>query len=1342
MPPLAISGHVERIERADGFILVLGWLRMDPALLLAGPPLLLLRTADGNAERWPLRSLRPRSDLPTWDGQPAALGFQALRASALAGETAAASVILGDHQTLLDPGEIPVRAFQARGELEAPNRHAVQGWVLDLPGRSPTLMVDGRIAVRIPIDRPRPELSFDTDEAEPRLGFRLPLTRLGDMLRAAEPGFVLLDGEPHGITLLADGVELGHQVLRGQRRLGGKLERIADGQAIGWATEAEPIEAAPAVEVLLDGTRWHTVPAATPRADLTANGVGTRLVGGAFRVELPTRSLTGAATATVELRPAHAREKLPGTTTLEGLEPWRPDRGSLPDMLPAEDARQVSIVVPIHNAAEDVARCVESVLRHTTGRARLLLIDDASTDPAIAVLFHAWEGLAGIELHRNAANLGFTATCNRGFALAGRDDVVLLNSDTQVGPGWLDGLRLAAHASPRIGTVTAVSNNAGVFSAPELDVDNRLPAWFSVADMARLARQAALALWPSAPTGNGFCLYVRRACLDAVGGFDEAAFPRGYGEENDLCMRAAAAGFEHRVDDRTWVWHRRSASFGHSKAAHVRASQAVLAERYPEYRTLVGLFSEDAAFLALRWRLRRALEATLAQGTRPRPRVLFVISTESGGTPQTNRDLMGALSDRYEPWVLRCDGRVIALTRHGAAAPEETCRLERPISPATHDSAEYDRRVADLLLRHGFELLHIRHIAWHGIGLPRVCRALGIPVVFSFHDFYALCPTIKLLDGEGRFCGGRCTQGEAECVAELWPASSMPPLRGRFVHRWRTIMAKALGSCDAFVTTSAGARDTLLDGLPFLAERDFRVIPHGRSFARLLSLAAEPAADEPLRVLVPGNISAAKGAAIIAALADHDGGREIEFHVLGAVDGILDQPRAGVVLHGRYDRDSFAERVATIGPHLAVILSTWPETYCHTLTECWAAGVPVLGSAIGAVGERIGADGGGWLVDAASAPEAIHALLLRLKDDGAELRARREEVRRWQRRIGRHYDSSAMSVAYDLLYRDLLQRRRSFAAALPEPVPRVVLALGAEVRQDGFRLPLPVRNDVARGMVFRSISATYPFGDPAAGLGDAVLAGEAAGRPRDLAAVAGQCARAGLPLQVESEAAPGGAAVRAAQAAAGAGFLVPTPLAATALRRAGYRAEHLPPRLDPADWLPPRIAELPAIPVRRAPCRLLGFADDPGLDALRPMLDDLRLLDVADYLLVGPGGLPLGRDPVAGLRAIARGCDAALFPLALAADEPRALALRACGLVLLRNRLAGEEPGETADGQLVLPQDPDVWLRAIAELSAGAPRRQALARRSRRALAARLAPGGQAELLDQVLREAEGAAEG
>ena len=40
------------------------------------------------------------------------------------------------------------------------------------------------------------------------------------------------------------------------------------------------------------------------------------------------------------------------------------------------------------------------------------------------------------------------------------------------------------------------------------------------------------------PVGVGFCLYLRRDCLNAAGLFRADLFAQGYGEENDLCLRA------------------------------------------------------------------------------------------------------------------------------------------------------------------------------------------------------------------------------------------------------------------------------------------------------------------------------------------------------------------------------------------------------------------------------------------------------------------------------------------------------------------------------------------------------------------------------------------------------------------------------------------------------------------------------------------------------------------------------------------------------------------------------------------------------------------------------------
>ncbi|HKE48591.1 MAG TPA: glycosyltransferase, partial [Rhodanobacteraceae bacterium] len=187
-------------------------------------------------------------------------------------------------------------------------------------------------------------------------------------------------------------------------------------------------------------------------------------------------------------------------------------------------AHEVAIVVPVYDAPALVERCLESVLNHTTGRARLIVIDDASTDPLVAPLLERYADRANIRVLENESNRGFTATANRGIAEAGQDDVVLLNADTEVGPNWLTGLRRAALGADDIATVTAVSDNAGAFSVPELELENTWPERWTFGDAARALWQHAGLAYPELPTGNGFCMYVRRSAIDAIGVFDEAAF--------------------------------------------------------------------------------------------------------------------------------------------------------------------------------------------------------------------------------------------------------------------------------------------------------------------------------------------------------------------------------------------------------------------------------------------------------------------------------------------------------------------------------------------------------------------------------------------------------------------------------------------------------------------------------------------------------------------------------------------------------------------------------------------------------------------------------------------------
>ena len=252
-------------------------------------------------------------------------------------------------------------------------------------------------------------------------------------------------------------------------------------------------------------------------------------------------------------------------------------------------APRTMVVIPVYNAPDEVRDCITSVLKHTDlARDRVLVIDDGSPDPAVGPMLDAFEGTPGLTIRRNSPNIGYTKTINLGITEAGRDDVVLLNSDTIVTPKWLEGLRATAYSRPRVATVTAMSDNAGAFSFPIFNETCRKPDHLSHEEYALMMLQATQGCTPpEVPTGSGFCMFICRALVDDCGLFDHEGFPRGYGEENDFCMRALRAGWVNLVSPWSFVYHIRTASFKGEKAALVKAGVDVVTKRYPDYAALV-----------------------------------------------------------------------------------------------------------------------------------------------------------------------------------------------------------------------------------------------------------------------------------------------------------------------------------------------------------------------------------------------------------------------------------------------------------------------------------------------------------------------------------------------------------------------------------------------------------------------------------------------------------------------------------------------------------------------------------------------------------------------------------
>ena len=614
----------------------------------------------------------------------------------------------------------------------------------------------------------------------------------------------------------------------------------------------------------------------------------------------------------------------------------------------------IDIVVPVYNAPADVRRCVESVLAHPRDGCRLVLIDDGSPDPAIAAYFAelAARALPDVLLLANERNLGFTATANRGMTQS-RHDVILLNSDTLVTRGWVEAMRRCAASDPRIGTITPFSSNAEICSYPRFCADNRFPADGDPEATRAVLAAAAVPTYPDLPTGVGFCLYVRRALIDAVGVFD-LAFGAGYGEENDLCLRAARAGWRNVLADDAFVVHTGGRSFEDQKATLSPRNTAILVERHPHYPRMVDDYIRADPLRPLR---EAAQSRAVVAGSGLRG-VLHVLHDHGGGAETYVRALIGgsrgtwrhylavAVGDAWQVEEHRADGRVVTF---------DFCRGADEPWPGF---------VNALCATFDVALVHLHVMSRCRDGLLAALAALDVPYGYTVHDLYFACPTINFLGPDAMYCGG-VTDADVcrRCLA------AQPAYAGVDIDDWRARNAATLAGAAFLVAPSRWAAGMLARYFP---ARAADVIAHGTPDDE-----AAPPAEPAHALALPDD--GVPVVAVIGAIGPDKGARRIERLVALArargaslrlvLIGYMDVRHAPwqsddrvFTVHGRYAPSELPRLLEHYRVRIVLYPSAGPETFSYTLSEAWAAGVPALVPPIGALAERVTGSGAGWVM--------------------------------------------------------------------------------------------------------------------------------------------------------------------------------------------------------------------------------------------------------------------------------------------------------------------------------------------------------------------------------------------
>lgn len=401
--------------------------------------------------------------------------------------------------------------------------------------------------------------------------------------------------------------------------------------------------------------------------------------------------------------------------------------------------------------------------------------------------------------------------------------------------------------------------------------------------------------------------------------------------------------------------------------------------------------------------------------------VLFLVLDGRGGTLLHIEDLARGIAVATHPVLIKAGaGHWDVLEHDGTRFQKVRCFKFRRVWAVDRQLDRARTRAFKQVLDYYMpEVAHVHHLLGFAPEIAKILRLRGIPIVYSFHDYYALCPAFQLLDSDLRFCEGRCTPGTRDCpVFVRW--AKHPRLKHAYVETWRERTEVMLGQCSALIFFSRASRDLVKTYFSnSIADRD-RIIPHGQNPpARAAPVATLPA-QPPIRVIVPGSLTPTKGLRFVERLitmnrADPGG---FEFHFVGEARLADSLHGPDVILHGPYDRDQFGDLVAQIRPSFALLPSPWGETFSYVLTECWASGVPVMTFDRGALGERVRESGAGWVLPPSDVePWYRHMLAISRDREGFDARVARVTKMREKR-------TSTMCEEYLTLYRHLLERYR------------------------------------------------------------------------------------------------------------------------------------------------------------------------------------------------------------------------------------------------------------------------------------------------------------------------------
>ncbi|MFN7065865.1 MAG: glycosyltransferase, partial [Aquificaceae bacterium] len=575
----------------------------------------------------------------------------------------------------------------------------------------------------------------------------------------------------------------------------------------------------------------------------------------------------------------------------------------------------IDVIIPVYKGKEETIQCIESVLNAKTNVTHeVIVINDCSPEEELKEYLLSLAKSGKITLIENKENLGFVKSVNIGMKLHQDRDVVLLNSDTLVPDYWLDRLKRAAYSSKNIGTVTPLSNRATILSIPRPNFDNDLPSGFEYKKMDNLCQRVNDGMTVDIPSAIGFCMYIKRECLNEVGYFDEEKFDRGYGEENDFCLKASSLGWRHVACLDLFVQHYGSLSFGEEKPERVKKALEIINQLYPEYNLRIQNFIKKDPIATYRNRIIKEMFREKYETF-----ILSFIHSWGGGSLKYCKDIAEFLIKEGvgSIFIQPENGKVSLFLYEPDEKNENVMVLQFPEYVPMKRIAEELKDLSILFVNYN------QTVGFKNLEIWDVPKWLDVPYFVTLHDYFYICPRIHLINSGGIFCGlpefGVCES----CLSFGTLEKEVDTLfKNKFdcsLAKWREFYKDVLRNAKKVIAPSETAKNYLNNVFNL---ENIEVMPHPEHPIEVEI--KKPEGIQKLKIAVIGAIGEHKGYTQYLRLIDYSYKNNLpfEFIFLGYTKNDRNLHKyPTVIVTGPYkDEKELYNLVRAYNPHIALFL--------------------------------------------------------------------------------------------------------------------------------------------------------------------------------------------------------------------------------------------------------------------------------------------------------------------------------------------------------------------------------------------------------------------------------------